>query len=293
MLKPILTIPLLLAIADARAVEAEGVTEDRKAARALKPWDRKADVTPADSPAAAQKGFRRAKIPAGFKAGLWASEPLLANPVAFSFDGKGRMFIAETHRYRTSVLDIRHYMFMLEDDLANRNQDDWVKSIKKHFPDDWQELGKESEVVRLVEDSDGDGTADKSRVYADGFNSILDGIASGVLARPDGVWLTNIPGLYKLTGEGADGKAAKKEEVFRGFGVRFNYTGHDLHGLIKGPDGRLYFSIGDRGASVKTKEGTTIEVPDEGAIFRCEEDGSHLELVMRGLRNPQELAFDD
>jgi quinoprotein glucose dehydrogenase len=288
-------LPLLLSFALAPAVcavEAEGVTED-KTTRALKPYDRKADTTPADSPAAGQKGFRRAKIPAGFKASLWATEPLLANPVAFSFDGKGRMFIAETHRYRTSVLDIRHYMFMLEDDLANRNQTDWERSIKKNFPNDWQELGKESEVVRLVEDTDGDGKADKSGVYADGFNSILDGIASGVLARPDGVWLTNIPGLYKLTGQGADGKAEKKEEVFRGFGVRFNYTGHDLHGLIKGPDGRLYFSIGDRGASVKTKEGTTIEVPDEGAIFRCEEDGSHLELVMRGLRNPQELAFDD
>jgi quinoprotein glucose dehydrogenase len=288
-----LPLSLLLTIATSHAVDAEGVTEDRKNAHALKPAERKGDTTPADSAAAAQKGFRRAKIPAGFKADLWAAEPLLANPVAFSFDGKGRMFIAETHRYRTSVLDIRHYMFMLEDDLANRNQADWERSIKKNFPNDWQELGKETEVVRLVEDTDGDGKADKSGVYADGFNSILDGIASGVLARPDGVWVTNIPGLYKLSGQGADGKTEKKEEVFRGFGVRFSYTGHDLHGLIKGPDGRLYFSIGDRGASVKTKESGTIEVPDEGAIFRCEEDGSHLELVMRGLRNPQELAYDD
>jgi quinoprotein glucose dehydrogenase len=275
------------------AVDAEGVNEDRSTVHSLKPYERAGDTSPLDSPGAAEKGFRRAKFPAGFKAGLWAGEPLLANPVAFSFDGKGRMYVAETHRYRTSVLDIRHYMFMLEDDLANRNQADWEKSIKKNFPNDWQKLGVESEVVRLVEDCDGDGKAEKSTVYADGFNSILDGIASGVLARPDGVWLTNIPGLYKLTGSGPDGKAAKKEELFRGFGIRFNYTGHDLHGLIKGPDGRIYFSIGDRGTSAKTKEGGQIDVPDEGAIFRSEEDGSHLELVMRGLRNPQELAFDD
>lgn len=284
---------LALTLPHSHAVDAEGVSEDHKTVQTLKPYDRKADTTPADTVPAAQKGFRRAKIPDGFKADLWAAEPLLANPVAFSFDGQGRMYIAETHRYRTSVLDIRHYMFMLEDDLANRNQADWERSIKKNFPNDWQELGKESEVVRLVEDTDGDGKADKSGVYADGFNSIIDGIASGVLARPDGVWLANIPGLYKLSGRQENGKAEKKEEVFRGFGVRFNYTGHDLHGLIKGPDGRIYFSIGDRGTSVKTKEGGTIEVPDEGAIFRCEEDGSHLELVMRGLRNPQELAFDD
>ncbi|HWB03165.1 MAG TPA: HEAT repeat domain-containing protein [Verrucomicrobiales bacterium] len=284
---------LLCTLTVSLAVDAEGVNEDRSRIHSLKPYGRTADTAPAETREAAEKGFRRAKFPPGFQGSLWASEPLLANPVAFSFDAKGRMYIAETHRYRTSVLDIRHYMFMLEDDLANRNQADWERSIKKNFPNDWQNLGVESEVVRLVEDSDGDGKADKSSVYADGFNSILDGIASGVLARPDGVWLANIPGLYKLSGSGPDGKAAKKEEVFRGFGVRFNYTGHDLHGLIKGPDGRLYFSIGDRGTSVKTKEGGTIDVPDEGAIFRCEEDGSHLELVMRGLRNPQELAFDD
>ncbi len=110
---------LLFSVSAARAVDAEGVTEDKQSAHTLKPYDRKSETTPADSPAAAQKGFRRAKIPAGFKADLWATEPLLANPVAFSFDGKGRMFIAETHRYRTSVLNIRHYMFMLEDDLAS------------------------------------------------------------------------------------------------------------------------------------------------------------------------------
>ena len=81
--------------------------------------------------------------------------------------------------------------------------------------------------------------------------------------------------------------------MHRGYGVRFSYTGHDFHGLVAGPDGRIYFSTGDRGASIQTKEGHRIEVPDEGAVFRCEPDGSRLELVMRGLRNPQELAFDD
>jgi quinoprotein glucose dehydrogenase len=181
-------------------------------------------------------------------------------------------------------------MFMLEDDLAIRNQDDWIASIKKNFHKDWQDLGKESELVRLVEDSNGDGKADKTSIYADGFNSLLDGIASGVLWHNDSLYFTNIPALWKLSGAE---KAEKREEVHRGYGVRFSYTGHDFHGLAMGPDGRLYFSVGDRGATVKTKEGTTIAVPDEGAVFRCEPDGSHLELVMRGLRNPQELAFDD
>ncbi len=256
----------------------------------LKPAPRLPVYPPKDSKDAAERNFQKAKLPAGFSGDIWASEPLLANPVAFCFDGKGRMFVSETHRYRSSVLDIRHYYWMVEDDLASRNQDEWLASIKKNFPKDWQELEKESELVRLVEDSNGDGKADKSSVYADGFSSALDGIASGVLWHNDSLYFANIPALWKLTGLH---KAVQKEELHRGYGVRFSYTGHDFHGLIAGPDGRLYFSIGDRGASIKTKEGTSIEVPDEGAVFRCEPDGSLLELVMRGLRNPQELAFDD
>ena len=256
----------------------------------LKPAPRLPVYPPKDTKEAAERNFQKATLPEGFTGDIWASEPLLANPVAFCFDGKGRMFVSETHRYRTSVLDIRHYYWMIEDDLASRNQDEWLKSIKKNFPKDWQNLEKESELVRLVQDSNGDGKADQSSVYADGFNSALDGIASGVLWHNDALYFTNIPALWKMTG--AD-KAEKKEELHRGYGVRFSYTGHDFHGLIAGPDGRLYFSIGDRGSSIKTKEGTTIDLPDEGAVFRCEPDGTHLELVMRGLRNPQELAFDD
>lgn len=256
----------------------------------LVPSNRAEDHPPKDTPDAVAKNLARMKVQPGFKAETWAGEPMLANPVAFCFDDKGRLFTSETNRYRTSVLDIRNYYWMIEDDLAARNQDEWTASIKRNFPTDWQQLEKETEVIRMLEDTDGDGKADKSSVYASGFNSILDGIASGVMWHKDALYFTNIPALWKLNG--AD-KAEKREEMFRGFGVRFSYTGHDFHGLIVGPDGRIYFSIGDRGASLKTKEGASIEVPDEGAVFRCEADGSHLELVMRGLRNPQELAFDD
>ena len=256
----------------------------------LIPFDRAPVHPPKDTPEAATKNLAKAKIPQGFTADIWASEPLLANPVAFCFDGKGRVFVSETHRYRSSVLDIRHYYWMVEDDLATRNQDDWMASIKKNFPNDWHDLEKESEVIRLVQDSNGDGKADQSSVYADGFNTMLDGIASGVLWDNGSLYFANIPALWKLSGQD---KAEKRDALFHGFGIRFSYTGHDFHGLIKGPDGRIYMSIGDRAASVKTKEGTTIELPDEGGVFRCEPDGSHLELVMKGLRNPQELAFDD
>ena len=259
----------------------------------LKPPERLARPDVAAASDVWEKQARKMQVPEGFSLGLFAAEPLLANPVAFTIDEKGVMYVAESYRYRTSALDIRHYMFMLEDDLACRTTEDRIASIKKNFPIDWEKLGVETEVVRRVEDTDGDGKADRTSVYADGMNSLLDGINSGVLAHDGKVWCTNIPNLWAFSGLTKDGAAEKREILSSGYGVRFSFTGHDLHGLTLAPDGRLYFSLGDRGAHVVTKEGKTLALPDEGAVFRCERDGSQLEVFSRGLRNPQELAFDN
>ncbi len=257
----------------------------------LRPEPRRAEAEIASASDEGQLALARMKLPAGLTATLWAAEPMLANPVAFNFDERGRMFVTETHRYRSSTLDIREYMWTLEDDLANRNQADFMASIRKNFGEAGvKDLSKESERVSLIEDTNGDGVADKSTVYADNFRSPIDGIASGVLARHGEVWFTNIPALWHFTGQQ---KAETRTELLRGFGLRFNFTGHDMHGLIFGPDGRIYFSIGDRGASVPTKEGTQVEAPDTGSVFRCYPDGSHFELFATGLRNPQSLLFNE
>ena len=262
-------------------------------AQTLRPPERVPQPQSAPASDEPLKALKQFQLPPGFTAALWASEPLLANPVAFCFDEQGRAFVAETFRYRTSVLDIRHYMFMLEDDLASRTTDDRIAFTKKNFPSDWQKLEIETEVVRLVEDKDGDGRAEASSVYAGGMRTLLDGINSGVLAYNGALWCTNIPNLWRFSGLTKDGQAEKRESLSFGYGVRYSFTGHDMHGLALGHDGRLYFSFGDRGAHVQTKEGVTLPFPDEGAVFRCEQDGTNLEVVYRGLRNPQELAFDN
>ena len=64
------------------------------------------------------------------------------------------------------------------------------------------------------------------------------------------------------------------------------------NGLRTGPDGRIYWSIGDKGLNVTSKEGVKYEYPNEGAMMRSEADGSNFEVYVRGLRNLQEPRFD-
>ncbi|EEF62519.1 PVC-type heme-binding CxxCH protein [Pedosphaera parvula] len=249
-----------------------------------------ADLKPLIDPESAIKLFAP---PPGFKMDLFAAEPQLLNPVAFTIDEQGRVYIAETFRYRKSVLDARAHMEMYADDIAARTVEDRVAEIKKHFGDKWQTLTNESERIQLLEDRDGDGRADYSTNFADGFNTVVDGLGAGVLARKGNVYFTDIPNLWLLQDTNHTGHAETRTSLSYGYGVHFSLIGHDLHGPRFGPDGRLYFSMGDRGANVKTKEGKVLAYPDTGSILRCNPDGSDLAVFAYGVRNPQGLAFDN
>lgn len=228
----------------------------------------------------------------GITAGLYAAEPLVANPVAIDIDERGRVFVCETYRQDNGVEDNRNHEEWLEDDLASKTTDDRLKMLKKYLKGDISKFTKKQDRIRLLTDRNRDGRADKSTVFIDGFKDPLDGTGASVLARKGNVFYTCIPKLYAFRDDNNDGKAERKTTMFDGFGVRTAYRGHDLHGLVIGPDGRLYFSMGDRGFNVETKTGTIKNV-ETGAVLRCELDGRNLEIVATGLRNPQDLAFDE
>ena len=234
------------------------------------------------------------KLPAGFKAELFAAEPRLANPVAFHIDERGRFFVVETYRFKHGVIDIRSFMDWLQDDTAAQKVADRVAMIRKYQGDAGvAALEQYSDRLKLIEDRDGDGRADFDSVFADGHNRIEDGVASGVLARYGDVYYANVPSLYLLKDTDNDGKSDVQKVLHYGYGVRYAYLGHDLHGLRFGPDGKLYFSVGDRGLHIEHSiDGKLLSNPDHGAVLRCNPDGTELELVHVGLRNPQELAFD-
>ncbi|QNN22752.1 c-type cytochrome [Planctomycetales bacterium ZRK34] len=236
----------------------------------------------------------------GLTVDLYAAEPLLQNPVAIDVDEAGRVFVVESDRFGHGVSDDRGERYWLNDDLAANTIEDRLAYYKKwaatgkHHPMTW--YTDHDDRVRLLLDENHDGKADRSTVFAGPFNQPLDGLASGVLAIDGEVYLTNIPSLYRLRDTDHDHIADKADVLSTGYGVRTSFLGHDLHGLTLGPDGKLYFTVGDRGYNVPLPDGSRLydhlDV-GRGAVFRCNRDGSGLEVVYTGLRNPQELAFDD
>ncbi len=231
--------------------------------------------------------------PAGWEIKLFAAEPDVANPVAITVDNRGRLFVCESFRQDRGVTDNRsHDNEWLLADLAAETVQDRIDYHRRLLGSAVQQYARHDDRVRLIEDTDSDQVGDRSTIYAEGFNNIESGSGAGILVRGNQAYFACIPNLWLLTDSNADGQADQRQVLHEGYGVRVAFRGHDLHGLVIGPDGRLYFSIGDRGYNIQTPTAHLHEA-ESGAVFRCELDGSQLEVFATGLRNPQELAFDD
>ena len=235
-------------------------------------------------------GFELAE---GFEVSLWAAEPQVANPVCLSIDELGRVFVAETFRHGEGVTDIREHMDWLDEDLANQSVEDRLAMLRRHLGEDLASFRLREERVRRLVDGDGDGAADTVTVFADDFRDPAAGIAAGLWARGREVWYACLPDLWRLFDHDGDGVAEEREKLHTGFGVNVALLGHDLHGFALGHDGRMYFSVGDRGLQLETPEGRRLSYPKTGAVLSCELDGSDLRVIASGLRNPQELVFDE
>lgn len=269
-----------------------GLTNRSTRALAVEPAGPPEEPSIAPASNEGQQALAGFKLPAGWQRQLFAAEPLLANPVAFAIDPSGRVFVCETFRQSKGVEDNRGRGYWLNDDLAAETVDDRVAYVKKHLKEKALDFTRHDDRLRLLVDRDGDGQADSATVFAKHFNRISDGTGAGVLFHRGSVYYTCIPDLWRLRDADGDGVAEERQSLHFGYGVRYAFRGHDLHGLIVGPDGKIYFSLGDRGYNV-VADGRRWKNPESGAVFRCEADGSQLEVFAYGLRNPQELAFDD
>lgn len=262
--------------------------------------------------AKAARGAAEAGASGELRLHKWSGALNVPDPVACAVDPQGRVYVAATTRRKVGDLDIREHTMWIPNDVAL----DSVEAKQAFYRDvlapgkmraprggladhnkdgsiDWKDLTHYTERIYQLRDTDGDGTADKITVFAEGFNTELTGIAAGVMYHDGWIYATIAPDLWRLKDTDDDGVADVREIVARGFGIHIAYAGHDMHGLSVGPDGRIYWSIGDKGLNVTSKEGRKFYYPNEGAVMRVEPDGSNFEVYAHGLRNPQEPAFDD
>ncbi len=225
------------------------------------------------------------KVPAGFEVKVFAKEPLVRQPCSMAFDAKGRLFVGMGPQYRNP---------------------------KPDTPGD---------SVGIVEDTDGDGVADKTKVFATGFNCI-----QGLAWHGRDLWVANAPDLTVVRDLDGDDEADEYVRVYTDLGN----LEHGLHGLNWAPDGKLYMSKGN--SKGLTKPGRIApkpfrelwgvkappDAPDfpepitskkgeykrayhdpaddwgrEGGVLRCDDGGKNLEIVSRGARNPWDITLDD
>jgi putative membrane-bound dehydrogenase-like protein len=210
---------------------------------------------PARTGPATEKRFPPLQVPAGFKATLFACDPLIEYPSVIAAGPRpGAVFVAYD------------YMTGLGTDIVRRDE------------------------IRLVEDTDGDGYADKSTLYAGGFNSIM-----GLAYHAGTVYVMHAPYLTALRDTKGSGAADERRDLLSGLGLTPEKNPVRLHcanGVTVGHDGWLYLSMGDNGVDVQRPEGDRL-VLQEGGILRCRPDGRDLHVFAAGLRNIYDVALDD
>jgi len=201
-----------------------------------------------------EKRFPPLKTPSGFKATLFACDPLIEYPSAISAGPRpGAIFVA---------ID---YMTGLGTEITRRSE------------------------VRLVQDTNDDGYADKATLFAGGFNSIM-----GLAWHGDTLYVMHAPLLTALRDTPGDGVADERKDLVTGLGLPPEENPVRLHcanGVTAGHDGWLYLALGDHGCNVQRPEGDRL-ILEGGGILRCRSDGRDLHVFATGLRNIYDVALD-
>lgn len=247
----------------------------------------------------------------GLKVELWASDSLAPDPIAMSIDDQGRVYLTRTNRQKNSEFDIRGYRNWMTPSIALQSVEDrraflrqtfapskskeneWLKDLNEDGSHDWRDLAVEKDEVWRLEDTDKDGIADVStRILSDFFEEISD-VAGALLVRAKDVFVGIAPDMWRLRDTNGDGILDQKTSISHGFGVHIGFSGHGMSGAVEGPDGRIYWGIGDIGANLTDVNGKKYSYPNEGVIVRSNPDGTDFEVFASGLRNTHEFVFDE
>lgn len=224
-------------------------------------------------------------LPNDLEATLWAETPMLYNPTNMDVDARGRIWITEAVEYREF-----------------NNKADKRLNFK----------GKGDRVM-ILEDTDGDGKADKSKIF---IQDTLLTAPLGIAVIGKKIIVSCAPNLLVYTDENGDDIPDKREVLLTGFGG-FDHD-HSLHSAVAGPDGLWYFNTGNAGPhQVTDKSGWHLrsgsmytggtpynkknegnQKSDDGRVWvggmalRMNADGKGLKVMAHNFRNSYEVAVD-
>jgi putative membrane-bound dehydrogenase-like protein len=251
------------------------------------------------------------EMPPGLEVKVFAPEGLVADPIAIDLDERGTLYATSSSR-SSLPLDIRGHPTWVPTAHALRSHEDlqrfyqrelaparsatngWIDDLNKDGSHDWRDLSEMKERLVRVQDTDGDGIADLSQVMAEGFN--LDpgfDVAGGLLHHAGDLFFGIAPGLWRMRDADGDGAIDVQTPVSLGYNIHPAFGGHGISGVTLGPDGRIYWEVGDIGYNVVDPGGRRWAHPNQGAVFRANPDGSNFEVFATGIRNLQEFAFDE
>jgi putative membrane-bound dehydrogenase-like protein len=190
---------------------------------------------------------------------------MLINPTNIDVDSKGRVWVLEAYNYRPGI---------------NGNP-----------------TNPQGDRIVILEDTDGDGQADNRKIFYQSpeINSPL-----GIAVLDSMVIVSQSPYIWRMFDDNRDGKADRKEVMFSGIGG--DQHDHGAHAFTFGPDGKLYFNIGNEGKQLLDAKGNPVLDQDgdpigpkkyrQGMVFRCNLDGSQVEVLGHNFRNNYEVAVD-
>ena len=228
----------------------------------------KAALPHPNGPEAAEASMKTFTAAPGLEATLFASEPMLVNPADMDIDANGRVWVTEGANYRA-----------------------WANTTNGP-------LRAGGDRIVILEDTKGAGKADKATTFYQGLDI---NTALGICVLGNKVIVSCAPNVFIFTDNGP-GQSPTKELLFTGIsGVQHD---HAIHAFTFGPDGKLYFNFGNAGKQLRDKNGNPIVDVDgnrvedkgqpyrEGMVFRCNLDGTDLEVLANNFRNNYEVAVD-
>jgi putative membrane-bound dehydrogenase-like protein len=188
---------------------------------------------------------------------LFAAAPDIVQPIGVAFDDRGRLLVIESHT---------------------------------HFrPPNYQ--GPKHDRVRVLEDTDGDGKADRFTTFFEGTRFTMD-----IAAHPDGsVYLATRNEILRLRDTDGDGRADDKQRIVF-LDTKGDYPHNGLSGLAFDSRGDLYFGLGENlGAAYRLSgtDGTVLVGGGEGGgVFHCTKEGRQLRRLATGFWNPFGVCRD-